>query len=138
MPQPTMLDLAPSLQEPGKRLVDTGELKLLFASLMDVILNAAATGTNAATAAPLPSGGFLWVTSSPAIAAGFLMPQGALGQQVRIYADTVSGITLYAPPGGGLVDLDQNSTSASATLIVGGGQTATLVCLGPGVWNRVS
>lgn len=137
MTQPNMLDLAPSLQEPGKRLVDAGELKLLFASLFDTITSITVAGTNAATATPLPSGGFIWVTSGSA-PAGIVMSQGALGQQVRIFADTATGIAVYAPPGGGVMGTTSNSSAAAATFNLGGGTVATMICLGPGLWKRVS
>lgn len=134
MAQPTMLDLAPSLQEPGKRLLDAGELKLLFSSLFDVIMNVTATGTDQASALPV-TGGFVWVTGGDG--AGVSLSPGALGQQIRIFADVPGGITVYPPVPGSIMSDNQNSPGV-ASASIGGGLCGTFVCLGPGMWKQVS
>lgn len=135
MPQPTMLDLAPSLQEPGKRLVDTGELKLLFASLFDVIQNVTATGVSYMTS-PVVTGGFVWVTSGDGL--GISLGNGAMGQQMRIFADVPGSVTVWAPVPGQIIGVDENSTVPGTFVNLGGGQCGTFVCIAQGVWKQVS
>lgn len=79
----TMLDLVPSLDMPGFRLVDTGELFQLLQTMLSVTTNVAATGTTRATGKQLTSATNV-VLSASGTQNSVILPPGLIGRQVLI------------------------------------------------------
>jgi len=135
-----MMDLAPSLQTPGFRLVDAGELYVLLNNIFGIINGLAGVGTTQG-AAPLLKPG---VTSFVPTAGntGVLLPPGIPGQEITVInGGAVAGV-IYGNGGDQIIPLA--STTPAATEAIAAGTSAVLVCIsknfttGVATWKTLS
>lgn len=115
-PPTSFLGILTSLQTPGFRLIDAGELKAFLSMLYAVHQGVTPAGTNAATATQLHAGINLIPTT--AAGTGVALPPATLpGQIVTIIADNSTPV--YGNGTDQIVPSDAASTAPVATLDVG-------------------
>ena len=129
MPVTSVMDLFPSLQEPGKRLVDAGELyeafSMLFSTQSGIAAGAVAPGA-------LMSAAFNQVISGSEVQ----LPMAIAGRSVGVFAATALTVNCQPSNAGnnGLADLvDGAATAAQAA-----GTFARYICYSVGAWSQVA
>src|SRR5215467_11089412 len=133
MPTPptTLLDLAPSLQTPGFRLVDAGELFQLFTNLLGFRIVPTAGGATLASGVALGPGLNFIET------AVVLPPATVLGQVVSVVNNdpAFNSLAVFGSEGDFIVQNSENTDSATAdNIYVGCGVVAKFTCVKQGYW----
>jgi hypothetical protein len=142
-PPKIILDLAPSLQPSGFRLVDAGELYTLLSSILGIVGGLAGAGTTGAASTALKPG--VSVYTPTAGQTGVQLPPGLPGQEITVVnaSGTTAGV-LYGNVGTGDQIVPLASATPGASTAMAAGTTAVLVCTsknyttGVATWKVVS
>lgn len=124
-PPKSFLGILTSLQTPGFRLIDAGELKTFLSMLYAVHHGVVPAGTTAATATQLQSG--ISVIPTTTAGAGVKLPPASLpGQQVTVVASAAT--LVYGSGTDQIVPSDAAITAPSASVTVGP-EAAVFTCI---------
>lgn len=134
-PAKLLLDLMPSINSIGYRLVDAGELHELLHVIADTQTNITATGTNAATAYPLSAANS--VISSANGTAGVALPKSLVGLPVTIVNNTANTLYIYPRKSDLLIPLS-SSTPGNVPASIGPLSNGKFFCYTPGVWQAIT
>lgn len=124
---PTMLDFVPSLETPGFRLVDTGELYQLLSMMLSVNSSVAATGNNSQAAAKVVTAAINSVLSASATQNSLVLPDGIVGRQVIIVNNTNVALNIF-PQGVDFIIPSGSSTPGAGTTQAAS-TTAAYICI---------
>jgi hypothetical protein len=138
-----MMGLAPSLNTPGFRLVDAGELYALLNSLFSIQQGITARGTTAATGFKLTAGVNNLTTVTPTNNA-VVLPPGLPGKQVIISNNNVPGTAAAVFASGADQIIPIGSPISGASVAQAGGTSSLYVCVSRtfnptvAVWKQIT
>lgn len=122
----TMLDGAPSLQMPGQRLIDAGEVYALFNSLFGT-QTVQATGNNRNLGTQITAAINL-VLNANATNFYLILPPGTIGRQITIINNTSVGISV-APFGTQDFIIPAGATNPTLAASQAAASTAIYICI---------
>lgn len=125
-PPRTMLDLAPSLGQPGVRLVDAGQIYDLFNSLFSV-QTIPATGTTRLNANQITTAINL-VLSASGSQFGLILPPGIVGKQVTVINNASVALSIYPYKSFDFV-IPAGSANPSSQVSQAATSTAMYICI---------
>jgi len=132
-PPKTILGLMPSLQTPGFRLVDAGELAALLQYMFSARSGIKANGTTQA-AATLLSAGVNEITDTTGGTA-VKLPNALPGGQVTVVNDTSASLTIF--PSGTDKIIDNTGLTLDASVPMSTATSSIFVSVRPGVWKQI-
>lgn len=124
-PPKSFLGILTSLQTPGFRLIDAGELKQFLSMLYGVTHGVVPAGTNAATATQLHAG--ISVIPATTAGAGVKLPPASLPGQITTVVASAATL-VYGSGTDQIVPSDAAITAPSASVTVGP-EAAQFICI---------
>jgi hypothetical protein len=134
-PAKSVLGLVPSLQTPGKRLVDAGELFAIFSTQWMATSGIVANGNSAETATPL-NPGLNEVYSVTAANVAVRLPPTLPGQIIFVCNLAGSGATIFTT-GSDLIIPVGTTVSPIPFTALASGQPQFFACTRFGYWNQL-
>jgi hypothetical protein len=133
-PPSTLMGLAPSLQESGKRLVDAGELFAILNSFFGVYPSVLPAGTSQATATAI-SGGVNVVPAAAVAGTGLVLPPAVLtGKIVTVINNGAEGVLVYPSGSDQIIPSDVAAGSPAAVSLTNA--PTQFICIAQGVWKQ--